>query len=74
MINYWRIYQKLRASDRSMIGIIMLGLMAEESEVEVKDHVSIQNLLTAKGVDHRRKIFAFKVPKEGIVKVGILVS
>ena len=57
-----------------MIGIIMLDLMAEESEVGVKDHVSIHNLLTAKGADHRRKTFAFKVPKEGIVKVGILVS
>ena len=57
-----------------MIGIIMLDLMAEESEAGVKDHVSIQNLLTAKGVDHRRKLFALKVAKEGIVIVCILVS
>ena len=56
-----------------MIGIIKLDLMAEESEAGAKVHMSIQNLLTAKGVDHRRKLFALKVAKEGIAKVCILV-
>ena len=59
----------MKVNDQSMIGIITLDLMEEESEAGVKVHVSIQNLLTAKGVDHRRKLFALKVAKEGIVKV-----